>query len=519
MLQDTFRPGVLVKPYERLNPNQIRLLHQASLRILEEPGIWCYNEQAAGVFRDHGARVWEVQEKGTPCWRVSLPSGLVEETLGKAPSRVVLGARAPENRLVLDAEVPRVYFGTGSEANIWLESDLEEFVSKRIGGSEVRLPRHSPLRGSTELLERAAHLCDRLAHVDFFIRPLNIQDDGITEDNHDVNKFFASLNNITKHVQAGLTTRERLADVLRMAEIIAGGPEALRENPLISFIACLFKSPLQIVRDTADKVFDIVEAGLPLVLSSSPQGGSSAPIDEAGMVSQINAELLASIALTQLIREGAPVIYGSVPVRARLDNLHDLYGCPEFNHYGIDCVQMARFYRIPCYSSSGVGDARVPGMQSMFEKMLTHAYMALSGAQYVHYAFGLLDRTNVFSPVQAVIDNEQVGMVKQSARACTIGPEQIDEGLQVVDKVMGSASRLFARHARKAMQRGDLSLPYRFETDDARDRVIERALEHMARIEAEAPSRLEEDTVDRIFEEIPGLLPHLRKTNGPSALN
>jgi trimethylamine--corrinoid protein Co-methyltransferase len=210
------------------------------------------------------------------------------------------------------------------------------------------VPRYTEIRGSTALLSRAAKLCEQLEHLDFFIRPLNIQDPEITSDNHDVNKFFASLNNITKHVQAGLTSLARFKDVVTMAEIIAGGDTALRENPIVSFIACVFKSPLQIVDDTAEKVFAIVESGLPLVISSSPQGGSSAPIQEAGMVAQINAEILAGITLTQLIREGAPVLYGSVPVRARLDDLHDLYGCPEFNQYNIDCVQLARYYKIPC---------------------------------------------------------------------------------------------------------------------------------------------------------------------------
>ena len=65
--------------------------------------------------------------------------------------------------------------------------------------------------------------------------------------------------------------------------------------------------------------------------------------------------------------------------------------------------ELARRYRIPCYSSAGVGDAKVPGMQALYEKMLTHTYMAMTGAQYIHYAFGLLDRTNTFSPLQAVL--------------------------------------------------------------------------------------------------------------------
>ena len=507
---DSYREGVLVNPYERLSQEQVKWLDQASLNILADPGIWCYNERAANLFQQHGAKVWQDERSISPCWRVTFPAGLIKEAVARAPSRIVLGARKPENRLFLDAEVPRVYFGSGSEANIWIETEMEEFVSVNNGDVKVKVPRYKELRGNTALLSRAAKLCDKLEHLDFFIRPLNIQDPEITNENHDVNKFFASLNNITKHVQAGLTTVESLDDVVRMGEIIAGGAKPLRQNPVVSFITCVFKSPLQIVDDTAEKVFSIVESGLPLVMSSSPQGGSSAPIQEAGMVAQINAELLVSITLVQLIKEGAPVLYGSVPVRARLDDLHDLYGCPEFNQYNIDCVQLARHYRVPCYSTAGVGDAKVPGMQALYEKLLTHLYMAMSGAQYIHYAFGLLDRTNTFCPIQAVLDNEQIGKVKHCLREPKVDQAEIDDMLRIVKKVMASSHRLYARFARKAMHRGDISNPYRFEAKGLEDKVIENALDYMAKLEAEPAEHLDREIQERIFEEVPGILPSLR---------
>jgi trimethylamine--corrinoid protein Co-methyltransferase len=509
-MTESYRDGVLVKPYERLDQEQIRWLDEASLALLAEPGIWCYNERAARLYKEHGAKVWE-EESGSPCWRVSLPAGLVREAVSRAPSKFILGARKQENRLLLDADVPRVYFGSGSEANIWLESEMEEFVSMKDGKATVLVPRFREIRGTAALLSRAARLCDKLEHLDFFIRPLNIQDPEITPENHDVNKFFASLHNTTKHVQAGLTKLESLGEVVRMAELVAGGPEALRENPIISFITCVFKSPLQVVDDTADKVFAIVEQGLPLVISSSPQGGTSAPIQEAGMVAQINAEILAGIALVQLIKEGAPVLYGSVPVRARLDDLHDLYGCPEFNQYNMDCVQLARFYRIPCYSTAGVGDAKVPGMQAVFEKLFTHLFMAMSGAQYMHYALGLLDRTNSFCPLQAVLDNEQIGTIKHCLREPKVAPPVIEEMLRMVTKVMGSPHRLFTRHVRKALHAGEVSIPYMFETKDMEDRVLEKALGYLAELEAMPSPQLEKATVEQIFQEIQGLLPGLRQ--------
>jgi trimethylamine--corrinoid protein Co-methyltransferase len=509
-LKEDYRQGVVVKPYERLTPEQVQWLNDASLQILSEPGIWSYNERAAELFKQHGAAVREEKDGVKTVWRVSLPAGLVREAVGKAPSRFVLGARNPQQRLLLDAEVPRVYFGSGSEANIWIETEMEEFVSRR-DQSTITRPRFTELRGNTALLSRAARLCDKLEHLDFFIRPLNIQDPEITEDNHDVNKFFASLNNITKHVQASLTKRGSLSDVLRMAEIIAGGAKALRANPLISFITCVFKSPLQLVEDMTDKLFDIIETGLPVVISSSPQGGSTAPIQEAGMISQINAEILAGITLAQLISEGTPVLYGSVPVRARMDDLHDFYGCPEFNQYNIDCVQMAQYYRIPCYSTAGVGDGKVPGMQAAFEKLFTHLFIALSGAQYIHYAFGLLDRTNSFCPLQAVLDNEQIGKVKHCLREPRTSPEDIADAVSMVNTVMNSRYRLYARFARKAIQQGEVSSPYRFESKGFEDTVIERAYDYMTALESEPGEHLAPEIQERIYREVPGLLPGLKE--------
>jgi trimethylamine--corrinoid protein Co-methyltransferase len=507
-----YRKGLIVRPYERLRRDQLTRLHNASMNILADPGIWCHNETAAKLYEFHGAKVWEVKDAAAKyCWRVQLPAELVQEAIGKAPSTVVLGARDPKNRLILDAHVPRVYFGTGSETNIWLDMEMKEYVQRDDHADTRLLPSYTERRGNAELLGRAAHICEQLDHLDFFIRPVNIQDPDVDEYNHDVNKFFASLHNITKHVQAGLTSLDSLQDVIRIASIIAGGDDELQANPVISFIACIFKSPLQLVDDTAQKVFSIVESGLPLVISSSPQGGSSAPIQEAGMVALINAEILAGITLTQLIRPGAPVLYGSVPVRARLDDLHDLYGCPEFNQYNIDCVQMARFYKLPCYSSSGVSNTKIPGMQATFEKLFSQLYMVMSGAQYIHYAFGLLDRTNTFSPLQAVLDNEQIGQVKHCMRSAKVDKKSTSEAVEIVRKVMGTNHRLFTRHTRKPVRAGEVSLPYRFESKDMEDRVLEKALASMQELENRPRKNLDDDTVDRIYTKIPGILPRLKR--------
>ncbi|MGA1871346.1 MAG: trimethylamine methyltransferase family protein [bacterium] len=508
---DTYREGVIVRsPFERLTKDEIQAIDKASKHILEEIGILCYNEEALDIFIKNKCRVIKYDDHSH---RVKIPADIVTNALASVPSKITLGARDKRNSLVLDAEVPRVYFGSGSETNIWLDTDLDTFVSEKDPTIKRQLPIFTEKRGTVERLVTAARLAQQLEHLDFFIRPVNIQDEDITKDNHDVNKFYASLSALTKHVQAGLTNIEQLDNVILLAELIAGGKEALKENPLISFITCTIKSPLQMVKDATQKLIEIVKRGMPLVISSSPQGGSTAPYHEAGMVAQINAELLAGITLSQIINPGSPVIYGSVPVRARMDNLHDMYGAPEFNHYNIDCIQMARFYKIPCYSTAGVGDSRIPGIQATVEKLFTQLPIPMAGAHYIHYAFGLLDRTNIFCPLQAVLDNQHIGMIKSFLASPQFGNESIDKAVEQIQRVMESKQRLYVRFVRSSLREGRVYLSYAFESKAREDKVMENALHHMDTLLSKPMHVLPPDTEQEIFMKVPGLVSRLRNKN------
>ena len=157
---------------------------------------------------------------------------------------------------------------------------------------------------------------------------------------------------------------------------------------------------------------EICRRGLPVVVSSSPQAGTTAPIKEAGIIIQINAEVLAGIALGQLVNPGTPIMYGTVPVRTRMDTLADSYGAVETSQYNIDCVQLARYYGIPNYSTSGVCDPKIPGQQSSIERLFSNILVALSGPQYLHCAYGLLDCNSVFCLLQAVLDDAHFQMIR-----------------------------------------------------------------------------------------------------------
>ena len=503
------RRGVQIKRYPRLTHEQQDLIHQISMEILNDPGIIVHGDEPLELLSRAGAEIGQEDQSGGR--RVKIPEKMVMDAVEKAPSEVKLGARDPDNALVLSPDNPRVYYGSGSETNFFLETSLKEFTPAEEGDKGTFVfPVYKSRRGKVEDLCNVAHLANQLENLDFFIRPINIQDDDITEENKDVNKFFASLDNINKHVIAGITDLNQVEHVIKLARLVAGGENQFLENPVISFISCVTKSPLLIVEDAALRMLAANRNGVPVVISSSPQGGSTAPIDETGMVSMINAEILAAVVLSQAAREGAPVVYGSVPVRARMDNLHDMYGAPEFNQYNAACAQMSHYYGLPNYSAGGVSDAHVPGIQASVEKMLSHLFVAQSGTNLLHYAFGLLLETQTFCPEQAVLDNAHIGMIKKTLEEPSVSEDEKEQVLSTIREVMNSPYRIFSRSARKYMRSGKMFMGYPFEGGEEKDDTMLQVKEETEKLLQRPRSPLPEDTREEIFREIPGLLPRLK---------
>jgi trimethylamine--corrinoid protein Co-methyltransferase len=482
------REGILVKPHRRLSATQVQLIDEVSRQLLENPGLLSSDGTVAQILQKAGAKT---EDAGSSI-RIRIPSSVIDKALQSAPARIVLGARNPDNRLIIDAKEPRVRFGTGAEANFWLAVD---YIDK-----ECRFKRKN---GSIDLLGRAAHLAEHLENLDFFIRCVNIQDEEINFANKDINMFFVCLNNTTKHVQAGLTDLASLDDIVKMGELAAGGRESFRKEPVLSFITCVVKSPLQFVNDTALKLIEISKRKIPLVISSCAMAGTTGPFDEFGMVAQINAEVLAGVTLNQIVSPGAPVFYGAVPVRTRLDNLNDMYGAPEFNHYNLDCAQMSSFYNLPCYSTVNASDATMPGIQATMEKMLTLMVVPQGGAQYLHYAFGLLG-SNTFSPEQAILDNTHIGIVKQMFQDPNVSKSRQDHVLGMIREVMASDHRTFMYHL-PLPSRDVVYTHYPFENGDGNNlHAAHQRYEHIMNIPR---NRLPDEILTEIYAKTQCILP------------
>jgi trimethylamine--corrinoid protein Co-methyltransferase len=167
---------------------------------------------------------------------------------------------------------------------------------------------------------------------------------------------------------------------------------------------------------------------------------------------------------------------------------------------------MARYYGLPCYSTGGVSDVKVPGIQASVERLFSHILVTLAGPQYLHYAFGLLERTNTFCPVQAVLDDAHIAMVKRFVRQPTVTADEISESLQQIRKVMDSSHKLYVRFVRSALRSGAIAPPYPFEGEDMVDETLLRARDRMEEILSLPPPYIASEVVAKVFQEVPGLL-------------
>ncbi len=219
--------------------------------------------------------------------------------------------------------------------------------------------------------------------------------------------------------------------------------------------------------------------------------------------------MLAGITLGQLVNPGTPVIYGSVPVIARMDTLGDSYGAVETAQYNVDCAQLARYYHLPNYSTSGVCDPKIPGQQSTVERLFSDIVVALSGPQFLHCAFGLLEGNSVFSLLQTVLDDAHWQRVKYFLKAPLVDEEELAAMHDQIKEVANTPQKMFINYIRKVMRRGGIAPPYPFEGDLETDSVFELADARLKELLARPVEHIDAATTARIFKEIPGLLPRL----------
>lgn len=414
------RKGLEGGRYKPLLEDDIAQIHDTAMRVFEEVGFQVNSDKALKYFRDAGAKVDDNI--------VRLPRQTVLELVRQAPSDVVLYGREPQHNLNLGGA--RVYAGTGGTA-------LN--IINGISGERRR--------ATLQDLKTIARLVDGLENVHFFLLPTYPND--VPAEDVDVNRFFAGLDNTSKHVMGGVYTHEGIQQVLRMAELVAGSAEKLRREPFISVILCAI-SPLIIDREYGDMIVTLAQAGIPVALPAEPLCGSTSPVTLAGNVVIQTVDSLAEVCLTQLVNPGTAAIFGSVASSNDFRDLKYITGSIEMGLSNAASAQMAQFYKLPYYATAGMSDAKVVDAQCGYESALTLLLCALGGANYIHDAAGLLDFALSVSLEKYVVDNEIIGMVMRAVEGITVNQETL--AFDQIKTVGPGGHFVYTKHTRRHMR-------------------------------------------------------------------
>jgi len=461
-----------------LTDEEIEEVHHRALDVLQQVGCFFEHEEARRILKEAGCTVDEMSGI------VKFPPALVERELRQCPSGMLLAARDP--RYDIHAEGDRVYFGTGT-------------LSIKVIDLETGHARMGTLQDCKDF----ARLVDALEYVHFFKAMIHPQD--VNQKVAELYMVYAAYSNTTKHVSCMPYSSQGASDLVRMGQVISGGSEAYRNRPTM-LVNVLAVSPLQWSHENLGAMINMARMGAPMIIGSEPQAGTTGPCTLAGNLLLNVAETLAGIVLAQVIQPGIPVMYGNVSSIADMRSGLFASGAVELAIMNVAMNQMARYYRLPTYSTGGMSDSKLSDAQSGVEKALQSLMVALGGGNYIHDAAGLLECCLTSGYEQYVIDNEMLGMVARALEGMRITPETL--AFDVIKAVGPRGNYLGQRHTLNHI-RTEHFLPRVFnrqtredwERDgslDVRDAARQRAREILA---THRPDPLSED-VDRELQNI-----------------
>jgi trimethylamine---corrinoid protein Co-methyltransferase len=294
-------------------------IHEATLYVLEKTGVQVLDEKALDIYEDGGCDV--DREKQV----VRFPPYIVEQTMAQAPKNILLAGRDPKHDYVTGGrKVGFKPFGVGLKFE-----DLDNGVF-----------RDSTLRDCSDTLK----LCDALDTVILNLPPVMATDMPAT--NFELYMAAEGFKNTTKPFQSDAESGEVAEKMVQMAEMIVGGSKELRERPILTLAVCPV-SPLKLPRECLEVIMVAAEHGVPIEVLSMAMAGASSPMTLSGTMVVHNAEVLAGIALAQLVNPGTPCIYGSSTTIFDMKQATATVGGPEFGMLNAALAEMAHFYEVP----------------------------------------------------------------------------------------------------------------------------------------------------------------------------
>ena len=379
-----------------LSPDQISRLHEHSLRILWEIGVEVPHQDMLQRFADAGAAV-DFQAQ-----RVRLPATLVETCLQQAGKQFTLYGR-DERLIARFGQGTRNYNSIAGEAS-WIGEP---------GGGR----RYAQLSD----VAVAARLGDALPN-------LNIV--GAMTDPHDVPAEVACvevlaqlLRHTTKPVTLWYHDRASAAYLNEIQIALRGSEQAVIERPYTyPFLEPI--SPLRFPFNGIDLLYETAKLNLPVPIGPMAQMGLSAPCSLAATMAHENAEILAGVCVTQLIRPGMPVCYGGICHAFDMRTTQLIFAGPEQAIFGVALTQMGKHYGLPVYINVGLTDAKRPDGQAGLEAGITLALGAAAGADiFGHMGISGVDQAS--SADMLVFQDEVIGYVESSLRELDCSDEAL----------------------------------------------------------------------------------------------
>ncbi|HHT63030.1 MAG TPA: trimethylamine methyltransferase family protein [Clostridia bacterium] len=400
--------------WKALSQKEVESIHEATLAILEKTGVMVGYAPALEAFKKAGARV-----EGD---RVYLSRQLVEEKLKEAPKEFTLYARNPEKNITIGGDNYITAPGYGAPF-------VTDWKNKKRVACYADYENFAKLAGASKYLSMTGGV---------LVEPVDIP-----EEIRHAKMHYACIKYSDKCFMGSSCGAKKAQDSIKMAQILLGPEHNLQEKPaLISLINTI--SPLVIDERQLGGLMEYAKAGQACIVASLAMAGATSPASLAGTLAVQNAEILTGIVLAQIVRAGAPVVYGSTSSIAEMKYGSLTIGAPETALIVMATAQMAAFYGIPCRAGGTLADSKCVDAQAGWESMMNILTTMTSGIHFVLHAAGILESYMSMSYEKFIIDDEMLGMVLRIKKGIEVNEEALP--LDVVHKVGPAGHYLDQEH-------------------------------------------------------------------------
>ena len=415
----------LKRPYPSvalISDDQVEHIHQASLKLLSKTGLDVLHEGARDVMKKAGA---DVREGET---RVRFDPDLIVESIVTVPSEFTLHARNAQHNVTMGGN--NIVFNMMASAPNCSDTDMG-----RRAGNQEDYRNFLKLAQMHNVLHVTGGYPVEPVDIHASIRHLDCIQDYITL----TDKAYCIYS----------LGKERVADAIEMTRIAHGLTHDQMRDRACMFSIINTNSPLQLDIPMMQGVMDLAQMGQPVVITPFTLAGAMAPITIAGAVTLQNAEALAGVALTQMVRPGTPVMYGGFTSNVDMKTGSPAFGTPEYmkaQHIG---GQLARRYGIP-YRSSNVCAANTVDSQAAYEAVFSLWGAINGGANMLMHGAGWLEGGLCCSYEKTILDIDLLQMVSEFLQPVSTSPA--DLALENIDEV-GPAGHFFGTEHTQARYR------------------------------------------------------------------